>query len=60
MLILPAGDAISKALMSFAGPFEVTLWRSVANGMLFGPVAILARRRLGGPPVSGAAVFSGL
>ncbi|MGR3522244.1 DMT family transporter [Paracoccus sp. (in: a-proteobacteria)] len=60
MLILPAGDAISKALMSFAGPFEVTLWRSVANGMLFGPVAILARRRLGGPPVSGAAAFSGL
>ncbi|MGR3250404.1 MAG: DMT family transporter [Paracoccus sp. (in: a-proteobacteria)] len=59
MLLLPMGDAITKALTAVAPPFEVTVWRATAQALWFVPVALVLRRRLGGPLVTRAAVLSG-
>lgn len=59
MLLLPAGDGITKALTAVAPPFEVTVWRTVAQALWFVPVALILRHRLGGPLLTWAAVLSG-
>jgi len=60
MLLLPVGDAISKLLTDLASPFDVTVWRTLAQGVFCVPVALLMRKGIAGEMVSGAAVLSGL
>ncbi|MBW3096029.1 DMT family transporter [Pseudohoeflea coraliihabitans] len=60
MVLLPLGDAISKTLTAFATPFEVTVWRTLAQAVFFVPVAILLRHRLSGSVLSGASLLSAL
>ncbi len=59
MALLPIGDAISKLLTSVATPFDVTVWRTVAQAVFFLPVAFLMRQRLSGNMFSLPAVASG-
>lgn len=59
MLMFPMGDAISKLLTEIASPFEVTIWRTVAQALFFVPVALILRRRLRGSLFSWAALASG-
>ncbi|MHA6346305.1 DMT family transporter [Roseivivax sp. CAU 1761] len=58
MLLLPVGDALSKLLTAIAGPFDVTLWRTVAQAAFFLPLALVMRRRLR-DLVTGATLLSG-
>lgn len=59
MALLPMGDAISKLLTGIAPPFEVTLWRSVAQAAIFVPVAVAMRRRFPGALFTLPALLSG-
>lgn len=52
MLFLPVGDAISKLLTGVAAPFDVAVWRTVAQAMFFVPVAVLLRHRFRGSVLS--------
>lgn len=59
MAMLPVGDALSKLLAEFAAPFDVTLWRTVAQALFFLPVVLLMRNRVPGRLFSGPAFVSG-
>ena len=48
MVFLPMGDAISKSLTAYAAPFEVTVWRMIAQAVFFLPAAVLMRRHFHG------------
>lgn len=59
MLLFPIGDAISKLLTSIASPFEVSVWRSVAQALFFLPLAFALRGRLTGPLLTWQTLLSG-
>jgi drug/metabolite transporter (DMT)-like permease len=59
MALLPVGDAISKTLTGFASPFDVTVWRTLAQAIWFLPILLLARKRLRGSVLSWPALLSG-
>jgi drug/metabolite transporter (DMT)-like permease len=59
MALLPIGDAISKTLTGFAAPFDVTVWRTLAQAIWFLPLLLLARKGLRGSVLSWPAVLSG-
>lgn len=52
MLLLPVGDAISKLLTAYVTPFEVTIWRAMAQAFFFIPAALILRRHLAGSVLS--------
>jgi len=58
MVLLPLGDAISKALTSFASPFEVTVWRTLAQALFFLPAALILRRHFSGSVFSLGSLLS--
>lgn len=58
MILLPVGDAISKTLTGIASPFEVTVWRTVAQAVFFLPVVVILRRHLSGSILSRASLAS--
>lgn len=58
MAFLPMGDAISKSLTAHAPPFEVTVWRMIAQAVFFLPAALVLRRHLHGPVLSLGAFLS--
>lgn len=60
MVLLPLGDAISKTLTGYASPFEVTVWRSLAQAAFFLPGALLLRRHFHGSVLSLASLLSAL
>ena len=59
MALIPMGDAISKLLTGIAAPFDVTVWRTVAQALFFLPVGLIMRRRLTGRLLSLPALASG-
>ncbi|QDY70719.1 DMT family transporter (plasmid) [Qingshengfaniella alkalisoli] len=59
MAMLPVGDALSKLLTDVATPFDVTVWRTVAQALFFIPVAVILRRQLSGSMLSWPALASG-
>ncbi|SEO78955.1 Threonine/homoserine efflux transporter RhtA [Salinihabitans flavidus] len=59
MLMLPVGDAISKLLTEIVSPFDVTLWRTVAQALFFIPLGFFMRRRLAGRMFSLPTLVSG-
>lgn len=59
MVMLPVGDALSKLLTAVAPPFDVTVWRTVAQALCFLPLAFVLRRKLHGPLFTPAAALSG-
>lgn len=58
MVFLPIGDAISKSLTAYAAPFEVTVWRTVAQAAFFLPGAVLLRRHFRGSILSLGSLLS--
>ncbi|MHA3977299.1 DMT family transporter [Halovulum sp. GXIMD14794] len=59
MAMLPVGDALSKLLAEVADPFDVTLWRTVAQAVFFLPLVLILRNRLTGRMFSAPAFLSG-
>lgn len=60
MWLFPISDSIAKLLTEIASPFDVTVWRIVAQALIFLPVAFVMRRHLRGPWISLPACLSGL
>lgn len=58
MILLPIGDAVSKSLTVHATPFEVTVWRTLAQAVFFLPAALILRRHLQGSVLSLASLLS--
>lgn len=58
MVFLPLGDAVSKSLTAYATPFEVTVWRTLAQAVFFLPAALILRRHLQGSVLSLASLLS--
>lgn len=58
MILLPIGDAVSKSLTVHATPFEVTVWRTLAQAVFFLPAALILRRHLQGSVLSLASLVS--
>ena len=58
MGLLPVGDAISKTLTNVASPFDVTVWRAVAQAFFFVPLAWLLRSHLWGSIFSAGTLLS--
>lgn len=59
MALIPFGDAISKGLTEVAPPFDVTVWRTVAQAAVFVPLGLVMRRHLSGTMFSLPALASG-
>lgn len=60
MLLLPVGDTFAKILTGVMGPFEVTMWRLLAQGFCLLPIVVLLRHRLRGAMFSPVVALSGL